>query len=214
MDIGFLRMLPNMVLAAPADGLELKSALTFALKSQRPVAIRYPKDTVPSGPVAETSSQPFELAKSVKVFGPGGCDVVIVAYGSIVTEAVHAAKILAKEHIGVDVINARFAKPIDPQIIALAVRGKNIITVEDHRTSAGFGSALLEAVNRAALGKDVAAGRSRTLPAVTILAAPDEFIVRDSRSAQLGEVGISAGQIALTVKKMRAQVDKKVSSGA
>ena len=72
--------------------------------------------------------------------------IAIVSYGSVLTEALRAANVLAKEGIAVDVINARFAAPVDERIIALLETGKSIITVEDHHSACGFGSAVLELV--------------------------------------------------------------------
>lgn len=210
MDIGFLRILPNMVLVGPADEIELKSSLEFALQAERPVAIRYPKDIVPAGPVAEACRAPFELGKSVVVKETTGSEVVIVAYGCILKEAMAAAEQLEKQQIAVDVINARFAKPIDPKILALPSLRRRIITIEDHRLACGFGSAVLEAANRAACGRDVNGPQLDNLPAIMLLGAPDEFIERHSRSAQLGEIGISAEHIVRAVKKMLAAVDKNI----
>ena len=71
-------------------------------------------------------------------------DIAIAAYGTVLSEAISAAKTLEQEGIAVDVINARFAAPIDDAIFALIGKGKGIITVEDHGLACGFGSAVLE----------------------------------------------------------------------
>ncbi len=147
MDIGYLRMIPNMVLTAPANGVEMRLALEYALGEDRPVVIRYPKDTVPAEKQVRTACRtPFELGKSVLVRKARGSRVAIVSYGSVLSEALKAAGLLGKEKIAVDVINGRFAAPIDDKIISLAERGKGIVTVEDHHLACGFGSAVLEAV--------------------------------------------------------------------
>jgi len=200
MDIGFLRMLPNMVLTAPANEVEMKLALEFALGQDGPVVIRYPKDLVPSQDfvpayVCRACAKPFRLGKSVAVKKRKDSAVAIVSYGSVLTEALEAAGLLAKEGIEVDVINARFAAPVDKKIVSLLEEGKALITVEDHAGACGFGSAVLE------LAAATPARRPITRP-IAVLAAPRRFIKHDSRSAQLMQAGINADKIVKTAKKM------------
>ncbi len=193
MDVGFLRMMPNMVLTAPANDVEMRLALEFALSQNKPVVIRYPKDVVSEQEsVVAACSQPFELGRSVTVRKARGSAAAIVSYGSILTEALKAAERLADEQIAVDVINARFAAPIDQKIIAMAKRRKPIVTVEDHSVACGFGSAVLEAA--------VAEGCSAK--AIRLLGAPRRFIGHNLRDAQLAEAGVDADGIAMTVKEM------------
>jgi len=199
-DIGFLRMMPNMVLAAPASETEVKAVLDFAVALDRPVAIRYPRDIAPDGEAEPDGCRlPFELGKSVTV-RRGGSDVVIVALGGILTEAVNAADILGREGIDVTVINARFAKPIDGKLISLFYDKKNIITVEDHAMACGFGSALLEAVARQKVEK--AGYESANAGRIIILGGPDRFVKVGSRKVQLDEIGASAGRIVETVREV------------
>ncbi len=193
MDVGFLRMMPNMVLTAPANDVEMKLALEFALSENKPVVIRYPKDVVPEQEsVVAACTQPFELGRSVTVRKARSSAATIVSYGSILTEALKAAERLADERIAVDVINARFAAPIDENIIAMAKRHKPIVTVEDHSVACGFGSAVLESA--------VAEGCSAK--AIRLLGAPRRFIGHNLRDAQLAEAGADADGIAMTVKEM------------
>ena len=195
MDIGFLRMMPNIVLVAPADEVEMKLALEFALNEKKPVVVRYPKDFVPADEFDRAAcSQPFELGKSVVVRSSTNSAIVVVTYGSVLTEALKAAQALAEDGIEVDVINARFAVPIDEKIISLLDQGKAIVTVEDHRLACGFGSAVLESA-AAAFGTTIT---KSILP----LGIPKQFIRHNSRRAQLMEIGINADKIAQTAKKM------------
>lgn len=195
MDIGFLRMLPNMVLTAPADAVEMRRALEFALGQNQPVVIRYPKDVVPPEEFIRVASEkPFELGKSVLVRRGRKANLAIACYGNVLTEALKAAETLSSEKIGVDVINARFAAPIDEKFLNLLARGKRLITVEDHFLSCGFGSAVLEA----AATNGYQPGTIRTL------GAPRCFIGHDSRNAQLMEVGINADEIVKTAKELLA----------
>jgi len=193
MDVGFLRMMPNMVLTAPANDAEMKLALEFALSEDKPVVIRYPKDFVPPDEfVRAACAKPFELGRSVTVRKGRGSSVLIVTYGSVLKEALEAAALLSKERIGVDVVNGRFAAPVDEKIISLLARRKGVVTVEDHSIACGFGSAVLE----------MAAAQGCSPKAVCMLGAPRRFIGHDSRDAQLMEVGANADKIAEAVRKM------------
>jgi 1-deoxy-D-xylulose-5-phosphate synthase len=198
-DIGFLRMLPNMVLTTPASETEMKAALNFAFGIDRPVAIRYPRDVILDGVLELPGCQsPFELGKSVTV-RQAGSDVVVVALGSILAEAVKAADVLAGEGIDVGVINARFAKPIDEKIISLLYDKKNIITVEEHGLACGFGSAVLELAAKKSF-EDKTRFSPHNMGKIITLGGPDEFIKVGSRSTQLDEIGVSAALIVEAVK--------------
>jgi len=196
MDIGFLRMLPNMVLTAPANEIEMKLALAFALGEDKPVVIRYPKDLVPPAEfVRAACSKPFRLGKSVVVKRSKASTIAIVSYGCVLTEALRAANLLRKHRIPTDVINARFAAPVDQKIVSLLEANKSIITVEDHRLACGFGSAVLE----------LAAAKirsSKKLNSIRVLGAPNELIEPDSRDSQLIEAGVNADKIVKTAEEM------------
>ena len=195
MDIGFLRMMPNMVLIAPADEAELKLALEFALAENKPVCLRYPRDIVPSNEFDRSAcAQPFELGRSVVVKSSPKSAIAIIAYGSVLTNALQAAQLLEQDGIDVDVINARFAAPLDERIISLLSRRKSIITVEDHSLACGFGSAVLEMAA-------ITLPKPLTKPIVA-LGMPRAFLRHDSRNAQLMQGGISADRIIQTAKEM------------
>jgi 1-deoxy-D-xylulose-5-phosphate synthase len=188
LDISYLRVFQNMVLMAPADEPELRQALRFALTLDVPSAVRYPRDSVPE-PFGD--APPFELGKSrVMLEGP---DATILAYGTEVKFALDAADILAGEDIFVSVVNARFAKPIDEDMLTTAItRGGPVVTVEDHSTAGGFGSAVLETANRLGLP---------TESIIRLGLAPDVFYRHGSRASQLAEAGIDAAGIATTVRR-------------
>lgn len=192
MDIGFLRMMPNMVLMSPANGIELSLALRFAMNSKNPVAIRYSKEEVRDELYPEVFSQPFELGGSVTVKS-GTSNLVILAYGSMVFEALKAAEILEADNIDATVINARFAKPLDDKIISMIKADNIIITVEEHYIACGFGAAVLEAAAKANL--DVSKIRT--------LGIGDEFVQIDKREKQIETVGISAENIIKTIKNLK-----------
>jgi 1-deoxy-D-xylulose-5-phosphate synthase len=193
MDIGFLRMMPNIVLTAPANDIEMKLALEFAFSEGKPVVIRYPKDIVPPKEfVRAACARPFKLGKCVTVKRSKRSAVTVVSYGNVLTEALKAAALLSEEKIAIDVVNARFAAPIDEKIISLTEQGRSIVTVEDHSVACGFGSAVLE----------LAAGKGCSTESIHLLGAPRRFIGHDTRDVQLTEAGAKAEKIADTVRKI------------
>lgn len=201
MDIGYLRMLPNMVLTAPADAAEMRQALQFALSHPQSVVIRYPKEPVPpERRTPATSEQAFQISRSVLVRHSLDSSLSILSYGTVLTEALIAAERLSALGIEADVINARFAAPIDEGLLDLLAEGRRLITVEDHYLSCGFGSALLE----------LAATRGCELGRVRVLGAPRRFIGHHSRSAQLMEAGITADEIVKTAKEL--SIERQIRS--
>ena len=192
MDIGFLRMMPNLVLVAPSNELEMKQALVFALSHPGPVVLRYPRDMVPEMAfVPKASKQRFELGKAVWMNDKTEAEIVIVCYGSTLTEALQAEALLADDGIDVGILNARFAAPVDETILSLLVGGQRLLTLEDHRVACGFGSALLE---RAAQEDREILGQVR------VLGAPRSFVAHNGRAQQLMKAGLNADEIANTVK--------------
>lgn len=191
LDIAYLRALPNMVLMAPGDGEEMIEALRLALRLNLPSALRYPRDAVPEPLMGEVPSPAFEVGQALRL--RNGCDATILAYGAPCRAALDAADLLAADVIETTVVNARFAKPIDREMVADALaRGGPVITVEEHSVSAGFGSGVLETARE--MGLDA----SR----VILLGMPaDRFIAHGSRSGQLSECGIDALGIAAAVQE-------------
>jgi 1-deoxy-D-xylulose-5-phosphate synthase len=141
-DLSFLRHIPNMSVMAPGDARELPAMLRTAVAAGRPVAIRYQRG---SG----TGFEPHPLPETVG-WGKGellveGKDVLILAVGSTVAPSLYAAEELKKRGIFAAVVNARFVKPLDDQLILpLAHRMGRVITVEENVLAGGFGSAVLE----------------------------------------------------------------------
>src|SRR5262249_20483854 len=153
LDITYMRGYQNMVVMAPADELELAACLRFALKLNQPSVMRYPRDNVPAPLLApgETATPGFELGRSRLL--REGADATILAYGAMCSNAIAAADLLAGEGSEVRVINARFAKPVDREMVAAALeRGHPVITIEDHSLAGGFGSAIIETAQE--LGQD------------------------------------------------------------
>jgi 1-deoxy-D-xylulose-5-phosphate synthase len=191
LDIAYLRGLPGMVLMAPGDGEEIALALETALSLSGPSGIRYPRDTVPEPLFGSQPPPSFELGRSVTL--REGEDATILAYGSTCRSALDAAELLAASGVEVRVVNARFAKPIDRDMVRQALSlGGPVVTAEEHSVSGGFGSAVLETAGELSLS----AGQ------VTLLGMPaDRFIAHGSRSGQLAECGLDAAGIAAAVSE-------------
>jgi len=188
LDISYLRGFQGMVVMAPADEPELEQVLRLGMKLNQPWAVRYPRDTVPDDLGA---APPFHLGKSRVV--REGADATILAYGSIVVPALKAAERLAKEDLYVSVVNARFAKPLDEDMVTTAItRGRPVITVEEHSVVGGFGSAVLEAANRLGLPTD---------GIIRLGLAAERFYEHGSRGEQLAEAGLDEVGIAATVRR-------------
>ena len=194
-DISLLRSLPNMILMAPMDEPELMQSLRFALESKSPCALRYPRDNVPAPFVSDDQpeSPAYELGKARRL--RKGNDVIFLSYGVIAYTALEAAEILSKEGVESTVINSRFAKPIDEQLLNELGNGKSkcpIITLEDHALAGGFGSAVLETAGQ--LGLDTRR--------IVRMGLPDRYIEHHSRRAQLVEAELDAAGIVKKVRKI------------
>jgi len=142
-DFAYLRHLPNIVIMAPKDENELQNMLKTAVEyNQGPIAVRYPRGTGVGVEIKEEiESIPIGKGEILRE----GDDILILAIGNRVYPALDAAEKLAEADISATVVNARFVKPIDKELIVpLAKKIKKIITVEDHTIVGGFGSAVLE----------------------------------------------------------------------
>ncbi|QDT09169.1 1-deoxy-D-xylulose-5-phosphate synthase [Stieleria marina] len=185
-DIGYMRLFPNIVMMAPGYAGELAPMLSAALAHDHPSGIRYPKasalqlDRIPA---------PVEIGKSETI--RDGADGTIVAFGAMLDQALAAADLLAADGLEVGVVNARFVKPIDEEMVARTVpNGRFVVTVEEGAKMGGFGSAFLECANEQRLDTRV----------ITTLALPDEFINHGDRNHLLHEHGLSPEAIAQTCR--------------
>jgi 1-deoxy-D-xylulose-5-phosphate synthase len=142
-DFAYLRHLPNMVVMAPKDENELQHMLKTAIEYPGPAAVRYPKGSGCGVPL-DAILHPLQIGKA-ETLKTGG-DATILAIGSMVVPALEAARNLEEdEGIAATVVNARFVKPLDTELILdLARKTERIITVEEHALQGGFGSAVLE----------------------------------------------------------------------
>jgi 1-deoxy-D-xylulose-5-phosphate synthase len=144
-DIAYLRHVPNMVVMAPKDENELQHMIKTAVEHAGPAAVRYPRGTGCGVPMdQELRTLGIGKAELIKDGGDG----VIIAIGNMVYPSLEAAKRLAEEGISVAVVNARFVKPIDDEmIVSLAKKTGRIVTAEEHALYGGFGSAVLECLD-------------------------------------------------------------------
>ena len=184
-DLAYLRTIPGLTVMAPADEEELRQMLWTAAKLNSPVAIRYPRGCAQGVPLAEhTDPLPVGLAKVIRK----GSDVAIVAVGTLLYSALEAADILYDEfQIEAEVINARYIKPLDTEMLTrVASKFKLVVTLEEGTLNGGFGSAVSEYY------------ADKRLPVTKLLrlGLPDAFIQQGERShllslAQLDAMGIT-----------------------
>lgn len=141
-DLSFLRDIPNLILAAPADENEMQHMLKTAFDAKAPFVLRYPRGT---GFGVKLDDEPQDLPIGKGVWLKKGKDATILAIGNRVHPALAAAEALKKHKIDCGVVNMRFVKPLDTQIIDEALKvSKHLVTVEDNMLAGGFGSAVAE----------------------------------------------------------------------
>jgi 1-deoxy-D-xylulose-5-phosphate synthase len=190
-DHSYMRIFPNMIVTAPGDEQEIRPMLEFALQSTSPVSIRYPKTQVEK--VARDVA-PIRLGKAEVL--SWGQDGNILACGTMLSQAVAAAEQLRSEGLSVGVVNARFVKPIDEEIVAKAASTGFVITIEENAIMGGFGSAVLEAAGRMHLNTE----RFR------VLAIPDAFVEHGDREELLAEMGLDANGLISTARELSLPV--------
>ena len=144
-DMSYFRTIPNMTILAPSDYCELRGMLDFAInKCNGPVAIRYPRGC---GSEQIVPYLPIQEKKGVVICE--GNDVAIVAVGKMLDLAISVKQILEEKGLGVSLINARFVKPLDEELICgVASKCQNIFTIEDNVICGGFGSGVLELLSK------------------------------------------------------------------
>jgi len=181
-DLVYLRGLPNMVMMAPKDLTELAAMLRTGLTLDQPAAVRYSRHTGLNAP--EGLPEPLSIGRGELVRDGG--DVAIVALGYMVDVALEAANRLQHEGIEAAVVNARFVKPMDQDLICEVVgRCGRLVTAEDGVLAGGFGSAVLQAL--------AAGGVSPS--GVAQIGIPDRFIEHGQRGALLERLGMTADGI-------------------
>jgi 1-deoxy-D-xylulose-5-phosphate synthase len=188
-DIPYLRLFPNMTSLAPADEADVEPMLQWAMKHHGPVSIRYPRANAEVLP-RSAAHQPIEMGQAETLLH--GKDGVFLAFGTIASSCVTAAKNLREDGLNIGVISARFVKPLDTKTIFAAIQNSPfVITVEEGTQEGGFGSAVLEAANAAGLD-------TRN---IIRKAYPDKFIEHGDRNELLADMGLDAKGLAELVRK-------------
>lgn len=179
-DISYLRMIPNLVVGAPADATELCAMIETAADHDGPIAIRYPKGgavSVPSIPV-----EPLTIGEAERL-GEGD-EVLLIAVGRMVEIAEKAAVDLREKGVSAGVVNARWVKPLDPRILEWAAPAGHIVTLEDGVIAGGFGTAVMEMFSDAGVTK-----------AITCIGVPDHFLPFGFANDVLESVGMDTDSV-------------------
>ena len=188
-DIAYMRCLPNMVVMAPGDASDVAPMLDFALHEDSPVAIRYPKAGATT--ISSAERTPIELGRSEVL--RWGRDGVILCFGTLLADCLRAADLLDADGLEVGVVNARFAKPIDRELVERAFRECGfVLTVEEGCLMGGFGSAVLEAASEMSLDT------SR----IRRLGIPDRFIEHGERAELLADLRLDTAGIAAACREL------------
>ena len=191
-DLSYLRSLPNMVVMAPKDENELARMLTTSLAHKGPIAIRYPRGAV-KGVKIENRDIPISMGKGEVL--QKGDDILILAIGRSVSEALTACVTLAEKGISATVVNCRFVKPLDADLIGtLARKIPRIVTVEENVRQGGFGSAVMECL----------CDQGITGFLLERIGIPDTFVEHGPQKILRSKYGIDASSIVNAAKRLTA----------
>jgi 1-deoxy-D-xylulose-5-phosphate synthase len=197
-DIAFMRTIPNMKLMAPKDENELRHMLYTAIYMDGPVGLRYARGKA-VGVSLDRELHMLEIGKA-ELLSPSTLEeaeqqeCVILAYGTTVTQAEQAAKELSENGIHVAVVNARWAKPLDEELILrLAAGTHRVVTVEDHMVAGGFGSAVLELLESHGLLQTVE---------VRLIGFPDRLIEHGAPSILKELYGLTSSHVKNVVREL------------
>ncbi len=187
-DLSYLRHIPNLVFMAPRNEIELQRALATALQSPGPFAFRYPRGKG-EGLELLPHPEPLTIGRGEKL--REGADGTVFALGTTVGPALAAAETLAAEGIDLAVVDARFLKPLDGELLSAEARRTGaVVTVEENVLQGGFGSAVLEFFEEAGLS-----------PRVLRLGLPDRFVEQGSQAELWARYGLDASGIAGSLRE-------------
>jgi 1-deoxy-D-xylulose-5-phosphate synthase len=194
LDLAYLRCVPNLVVMAPADENELRHMLSTALSLPGPAAFRFPRGAALGVPLdARAAPLPVGKARVVRNGGPRA-DVLVASIGTTLQAATAAAERLAQDGINATVVDARFVKPLDEDLLcSLAAATRRVVTVEEGVLHGGFGSACLEAFERHGLLDRLHVKR---------LGLPDEFVTHGDAAKQRVRLGLDAAGIAAAAREL------------
>jgi 1-deoxy-D-xylulose-5-phosphate synthase len=190
LDIAYLRAIPNIVIMAPRDEGEMRDMMLTMIEHSGPTAMRYPRGNG-IGADIEREPQVLEIGKG-EILRDGG-DIAIVAYGSMVHPSLEAAENLSRDGIETTVVNARFVKPLDSELLLALARTKRlIVTVEEAYLSGGFGSAVMELLEENGLQDKLRVVR---------MGVPDRLVTHGDAKLLLAKYGLDADGIYTRVKE-------------
>lgn len=194
LDIAYFRGYPNIILMAPKDEGEMRDMMLTAIEHEGPAALRYPRGNG-LGVDIECEPQVLEIGKGEVM--REGTDVAILAYGSMVNPSMDAAKMLNKDGVDATVVNARFVKPLDEELImSLLDDHRLIVTVEEAYLAGGFGSAVMELLESKGLQDKVKVVR---------MGVPDKIVTHGDPRLLLAKYGLDADGIsARTLESLKA----------
>ncbi len=202
-DLAYLRHIPEICIMAPKDTNELKLMLAEAVRLNRPVAIRYPRGGCPAiNKNLNCSHIQYGRAELLRV----GDDAAILAVGPLAYEAIEAANVLVAQGINTSVLNLRFAKPLDVDLILQsAQKCKRIVVAEEGSVRGGVGSAILELL----------AENNINDATVRLIGLPDEFVGHGNPAKLREQIGLTAAGIMDAVKEtfVREGITVKTSIG-
>jgi transketolase len=187
-DIGLMRMLPRMTVLNPVDAVEAHKAVVAAAKTQNPTYIRFGRSPVPTITTLDT---PFAIGKALTLWKSERPQVAILSTGSMSSTALHAARALDAEGVGTIVVHFGTVKPLDESaVVAAAQLTGKVITVEEHQTAGGFGSAVCETL-----------AAQYPVP-VTRLGVQDQFGQSGTPEELLEHYGLAAPRIAHVARSL------------
>lgn len=190
-DIAYLRLIPNMVLMAPKDEAELQRMIVTGINyTDGPIAMRYPRGNGYGVPLMEEGWEELAIGKAEIL--RHGDDVLLLGYGSMVYPSMQVAEILSEHGIQATVVNARFAKPLDTDLILpLAQQIGQVVTLEEGCLPGGFGSAVVEALMDAGM----------TVP-VKRIGVPDLLVDHATPEQSKAELSLTPPQMAEQILKL------------
>ncbi len=199
-DIAYLRCIPNLVIMAPKDEAELQRMVVTGVNyTEGAIAMRYPRGSGYGVPLMEEGWEPLPIGKAEIL--RSGDDILLLGYGSMVYTAMQTAEILSEHGVEATVINARFVKPLDTELILpLAQQIGRVATLEEGCIMGGFGSAVSEALMDAEI----------TVP-VTRIGVPDVLVDHASPDQAKAKLGLTAPQIA---EQLLQKIQKRSSEQA
>ena len=186
-DISYLRAIPNFTVMAPKDEAELQRMLVSSLQHPGPCAIRIPRGPGEGVPLMEEGWEPLPIGRGELL--REGNDLLIVAYGAMNSKAMATAELLAVQGVESTVVNARFLRPLDDELLhPLAQRIGKVVTIEEGTLSGGFGSAVTESLSDADIK-----------PSILRLGIPDVLVDHATPQQSFEKLGLTPAQMAETI---------------